>query len=125
MSARSTQININNTTNDLLVLTGSNLDHGVWDGGPVTEVTPGQNCCVGQNDSDGMMAGDQGSMQYTVIGISNSVPCVLGQVNISWDNPYAGDNSYSCSAPQGMSISYSGGTGDNASVLYRLMVGQD
>lgn len=128
MAARSTQIKFTNSTGYLLVLTDSGLDHGIWNGGPVTQIPSNTNELVlGQNDSDGFATGDQGFLTYAIIGINNNNQATVeGYVTIAWDNPYVGSNSYSNSVSSrgaiNFQISNGGGSGDNASVTYNLSV---
>lgn len=122
MSARSTQIKFTNITNCVLVLTGSNLNHGEWNGGPTIIIKPEvYDLLIGQNDSDGFMTGDQGSLTYAIIGITDGSPTYEGSLNIGWDNPYAGSNGYSQNvSSNNYTITNSGGSGDNASVTFTL-----
>lgn len=120
MSARSTQITIVNGSPYTLSLASSSLQHGIWNGGPISTVLPNVIRVVAQNDSDGFMTGDQGNLTYDILDGSTS----KGQLSVSWDNPYVGDNGYGWSAPQGMYICQRAGTGegDNAAVTFVFCV---
>jgi hypothetical protein len=128
MAARSTQIKFTNSTNYLLVLTDSYLYHGIWNGGPVDQISPNaSNLVLGQNDSNGTATGAQGTLTYAIIGInSNKQATVEGYVSIGWDNPFIGSNSYSNSVSSrgtiNFQVSNGGGSGDNATVTYNLSV---
>ncbi len=119
MSARSTRVNFENATNCCLILVGSSLQHGIWNGSPPGVIAV-QSTASWQNDSDGFMTGDQGSASYAAVQVHNGSPVCIGYVVISWDNPYVGSNSYSMSAPAGLSISYTGGGGNNATINVTL-----
>ena len=120
MSARSTLIEFNNITDYLLILTNSNLSHGVWNGGPATVIQPGaKGRVIGNNESNGFMTGDQGSLSYAVIGVDNNAPNKIASIGMNWDNPYTGSNGYSasCSA-ESLTLNYSGGSGDNSTITF-------
>ena len=63
--------------------------------------------------------GVQGDIRYRG-DIPGSVDGIGGEVIVNWDNPYVGANSYSCSAPAPYNISYQGGDGDTAVVIFNL-----
>lgn len=117
MSARSTNVTLKNATTSLLVLIGNALQHGEWTSAPPTYIMPGGEG-VWQNDSNGFMTGDQGWVNYGTILHDNPV----GTTAISWDNPYIGSNGYGVAAPNGYTISYTGGSGDNASIVVTLSI---
>jgi len=108
MSARSTGITIVNGSGYGMVLAASSLQHGVWNGGPVGSFDHNIIRIVAGNHSDGFMTGAQGSLMYNVVDGGN----IVGVINVGWDNPYAGNNSYSYSTtvPNGY-ICREGGTG--------------
>ena len=113
MSARSATIKLQNKTKSKLSLTGAKLSHGVWSENqyPPESIEAGGSG-TWESESDGFMTGTQGSASYHLVD--------SGTVTVSWDNPYAGSNSYSDSAPKGFTISRTGGSGDNAVVTFTL-----
>lgn len=113
MAARSTQVTLNNTTPLNLFRTYANLDHGIWPNSvlPPENIEP-QEASSWQAESDGFMTGVQGTVTYKLDGV--------GDVVITWDNPFEGSNSYTNSAPKGYEISHEGGSGDNAQVTFTL-----
>lgn len=68
------------------------------------------------SESQGFMTGTEGNANFSLDSPNNPA-----QVFVSWDNPYAGSNSYSCSVQsQPLKITRDGGGGDNASVVFHL-----
>ena len=117
MAARNTQITIVNGTKYILSLASSNLQHGIWNGGPVNIVAQHTIRVVANNESDGFMTGDQGSLSYDLLDGSTKI----GTINVAWDNPWNGSNAYGCTAPQGIYIAQQeGGSGNNAAVTFVL-----
>jgi len=114
MASRSTNVTLINNTDLTLILTQATLSHGVWSDGlyPPEKIAP-HSKGNWQSESDGFMTGTEGTVTYTV---ENGT----GNVVIHWDNPYAGGNGYSSSAPNGYEISQSGGSGNNAVVTFTL-----
>ena len=125
MAARNTLISFYNCTDYCLILTGSNLDHGIWNQSPSGIINPNTlGDVIANNESDGVMTGDQGSLTYAILGVQNNTPYVVDYVTIAWDNPYVGINSYSCSLqnPQqsNLQISNTFGRGNNTAVSFIL-----
>jgi hypothetical protein len=111
MASRSVTVVVKNATSDeILVTSTSSLPHGDWDVAPdFTGVLPNfLEAFTAQSDG----AGTQGWLQFTL----QSDPSAI--VTINWDNPYWGSNSYSCTAPPPYSMSYQGGAGNNAVVVF-------
>ncbi|MEU7259660.1 Crystal protein ET79 [Streptomyces rimosus] len=115
-AARSTHVTFQNRTSSELTRTSSSLEHGTWSENllPPDRVYPMSNG-IWQSESNGFMTGTQGKAEYNMFGI--------GSVSISWNNPYAGSNSYSCSVPVGYTCRRDGGSGDNTAVTFTLMKG--
>ena len=114
MSARSTTVKLQNTTDFTLTLINAELDHGIWSQNQYPPRTIGPKSEGSwMSESDGFMTGTEGSVTYQ---LSDS----KGNVYIEWDNPYIGSNSYKHTAPAGFEISQSGGSGDNAVVTFTL-----
>lgn len=126
-AARSTQITIVNGTKYELEYLGSELQHGVWNGGPVETVNPHTVRVVAQNDSDGLMTGAQGWLAYKVVDFKH----VSDQrITLFWDNPFKGDNSYSCNNDTAsdlrLYLNYCRcGKGDNAEISFILCEAAD
>jgi hypothetical protein len=114
MADRSTQVTLNNRTPLNLSRTYANLDHGIWTNNVLPpENIPPQEPSSWEAESDGFMTGVQGTVTYKLEGV--------GDVVITWDNPFQGSNSYTKSAPTGYEISLEGGSGDNAQVTFTLV----
>ncbi|QRV32440.1 Crystal protein ET79 (plasmid) [Streptomyces californicus] len=112
-AARSTHVTLNNNSGALLSRTDARLSWGIWSDNqlPAVNINPG-NRSSWQSESDGFMTGTQGSVTYVV--------STGGHVTVKWNNPYAGSNKYECIAPANRTCSYSGGSGDNATVSFTL-----
>lgn len=112
MAARSVTITFQNETDTTLTKLSEHLDHGEWDVHPPQVIGP-HAVVSWKSESNGFMTGTQGSAAYQMANRP-------GQVQVSWDNPYVGSNSYRQSAPQGFTIGESGGSGDDAQVAFTL-----
>jgi hypothetical protein len=115
MAARSTHITFNNRTDQQLIRTGAKLQHGIW----TEQLFPPESIEAGssgdwQSESDGLFTGTEGTAQYVLRDVGN--------VEVHWDNPYVGSNSYTNSAPKGYEIQRDGGSGDNAAVTFTIAV---
>ncbi|MFD5815794.1 aegerolysin family protein [Streptomyces sp. NPDC127038] len=111
-SARSTRVHISNGTTTTLYRNYSSLSHGVWDDDTPPEAIDGGAAVVWGSHSSGLMTGTEGEVRYSV---GNA-----GEVSIHWDNPYAGSNSYSCTAPAGYTCATTGGSGNNTEVWFTI-----
>ncbi|XKM38265.1 aegerolysin family protein (plasmid) [Rhizobium ruizarguesonis] len=116
-SARSAVIQLHNQTSAILQLQQDTLtlEHGEWVIYPPANIYPGQ---IGswQTDSNGFMTGTEGRCTYQFIAGST-----IANVKLHWDNPYVGGNSYSIGVtPPPYSGDYSGGSGDNSTVTYKV-----
>ncbi len=115
MPARSTRITLRNRTQSTLTLTDSGLDHGGWTAGgwtPPGTIPPGETLAW-QSESDGLGTGTEGHVDYAVSGSRELL-------HIYWDNPFVGLNRYQQDIGPGFGISFSGGKGPNAEVIYTL-----
>ncbi|MCM2387319.1 aegerolysin family protein [Streptomyces albipurpureus] len=112
-AARSTHVTFNNHTAKPMIRTNAWLSWGVWTTNmyPVQSITPGTSTSW-QSESEGFMTGTEGGATYVLPEV--------GSVHITWNNPYAGSNKYSCSAPSGFRCSTTGGGGNNAYVTFTL-----
>lgn len=123
MSARSVNASVKNESRvNLQLLTSSiSLPHGEWVSYPEARLSPNDTTSW-QTDSDGFMTGTEGSFTYQFIYDGPDGPSIE-TVKFYWDNPYAGGNGYSitCSVPKpAFDVSYSGGSGNNATVVYHF-----
>ncbi|GGU49404.1 aegerolysin family protein [Streptomyces lavendofoliae] len=111
-AARSTRVEFDNRTAGGMQRVQAELQHGCWTSF-VPEYVPAHQLRSWESESCGMLTGTEGRASFTVPG---------GEVAVHWNNPYAGSNSYHCTAPHGydcVKVSGTGG-GDNATVRFRL-----
>ncbi|KOU65337.1 hypothetical protein ADK55_06810 [Streptomyces sp. WM4235] len=109
---RSTSVTLVNKTGQNLVKTWEKLDHGCW----TTDMLPPDNIPNDKSprwasESCGAATGTEGRATYA---LSN------GEVQLHWNNPYVGSNSYECHVPSGYSCYRSGGGGNNADVTFTV-----
>lgn len=114
MASRSVQVHFKNTTDSVMTLKKSALDHGIWsqDNHPPETIEGGDQNVQWGSESDGFMTGTEGYVTY-ILGSG-------GEVTLKWDNPYLGANSYSSSTPAGYSCQYAGGHENNSNVTFTL-----
>jgi hypothetical protein len=112
MAARSTVVTFDNQTEHSLTKIHEHLDHGHWDTHPPPVINP-RTQVVWKTESSGFMTGTEGSVRY-------QLDTNLGIVDIHWDNPYAGSNSYDQHAPDGFAMECTGGSGNDARVVFTL-----
>ncbi|KAF5533820.1 hypothetical protein FMEXI_11614 [Fusarium mexicanum] len=110
MPARSTQITIENHTSEDLHDGSGSLVHGIWSEGVPGTIPKGQSGTM-RAESDGIMSGDEGYVFYT---------SASGKMQIHFDNPYVGDNSYNTQVPDHFNISGNGGEGNNCIITYTV-----
>ncbi|MEE1826312.1 Crystal protein ET79 [Streptomyces sp. BE20] len=113
-AARSTKVSLVNYTGTGLTKTWEHLDHGCWsaDGLPPSYIS-NTKASSWKSESCGFATGTEGSISYALAGGG-------GQVDLHWNNPYLGSNSYSCSVPDGYTCVRSGGSGNDASVAFTI-----
>ncbi|MFD5517835.1 aegerolysin family protein [Streptomyces sp. NPDC127066] len=113
-AARSTHVTLQNRTPNEMLRTSSSLVHGTWSENllPPDHVYPMSNA-IWQSESNGFMTGTEGTAVYNMLNV--------GTVSVSWNNPYAGSNGYSCSPPSGYACRQDGGGGDNAAVTFTVL----
>jgi hypothetical protein len=101
---------INRTTLPLQYVGGS-ASHGVWKTNVPSSIAPG---AYGdwETESNGFMTGTQASITYGLQGVGN--------VTLSWDDPFSGSNSYSVQAPAGYTVDRVGGPGNRTTVFFHL-----
>ncbi|MBW5481926.1 Crystal protein ET79 [Streptomyces bambusae] len=110
---RSTHVTLQNRTEEQMDRTSSSLKHGTWSHNmlPPDVVYPMSNSAW-QSESNGFMTGTEGTAVYNMYAVGN--------VSISWNNPYVGSNDYSCDVPTGYTCERDGGGGDNAQVTFTV-----
>ena len=111
MAARSTVVELLNGSAYPLRLVSSTVE-GVFGAAPPGVVQPGA-LVRWESESDGVFTGTEGRAEYAVGATGASI-------DLHWDNPYEGSNSYDEQAPAGLRLQRSGGGGDDATVLWRL-----
>jgi hypothetical protein len=126
MAARSTHVTLTNLAGRLnLRKTSEELDHGEWTSHPPALVG---NRADWESESDGFATGTEGRVAYE---IENDTGGAVGTLNLHWDNPFVGSNSYDESvSPQadvtgnGFTVVHRGGGGNNADVEFVLLSGR-
>jgi hypothetical protein len=121
MASRSCEITVDNLTGAPLTLTSSDLPGGEWsqDGGqfPPELISPASDGGSGSvtfgSESDGFATGTNGSCVYSNSSNSDSV-------NISWDNPFSGGNTFSADTTGGLTATYGDTSGDNMNVTVSI-----
>ncbi|MFI6844326.1 hypothetical protein OG535_38305 [Kitasatospora sp. NBC_00085] len=110
-AARSTWVTVFNKTTKPLALAGNRLLHGCWmDNRTPQSWVNSRGAVMFASESCGFMTGTEGEVTYNI----NEG----GQVHLTWNNPYSGANSYTCTVPSGYSCVYSGGSGNSAQVTF-------
>jgi hypothetical protein len=74
----------------------------------------------------GWLQGTQGAAQFYPSKLGSCPAPALGDttlVTFNWDNPYWGDNSYSATAPPQYLVTYEGGAGNVAAVIFQIFDG--
>ena len=125
MAARSTHVTLTNQAGRFnLIKLSDTLDHGEWTIRPPATVG---NQAEWESESNGFATGTEGSANYR-IETDEGEP--IGTLDLHWDNPFVGSNSYDQSVnPQatdggeGFSVGHLGGSGNNASVEFLLLSG--
>lgn len=118
-AARSTQVSVVNWTGCQLRLQNTWLDHGIWTSAPDAIVNDG-NTGRWQSESNGFMTGTEGHVIYDAENCGN--PALNGKrVQLHWNNPYVGSNSYDSAGSDPMfRFAMSGGSGNNAAVYWTI-----
>lgn len=123
MAVRSVQINFENYLDTNLSLNPKSveLDHGIWVSQPPSSIPKAEGGAPGKvswtTESNGFATGTEGSCSYAFYDASSQH---VYYIDIHWDNPFTGSNSYSISTPGDIvNVSYSGGSGDNATVTFK------
>jgi len=110
---RSVIVKVQNKSSATLFLGNASLSHGIWSDNmyPPNQIMPGANIQFA-SESQGFATGTQGDALYTAIDLNNSQN--NGPVQLHWDNPFSGSNSYGQSQPWFLRVTPSGGGGNNA-----------
>jgi hypothetical protein len=127
MAARSTHVRLENGTGQPFNLRrlDVSLAHGEWTTQPPQLIG---DFGEWESESDGFLTGTEGRASYQIETVDGEV---MGRVDLHWDNPFLGSNSYEetvlpkATSPtdQGFSIGHVGGSGNNASVVVKLLSG--
>eukprot|EP01084_Bolivina_argentea_P262932 444863_1 len=110
-AARSVWVQFKNETAYTIKETSYGLDHGIWTTSSPSKIPPNSTKSW-QSESNGLWTGTEGYCRYEINGKT---------FRIRWNNPYAGSNDYYCSSPEGFTVSYRGGSGDNADVYFKIV----
>jgi hypothetical protein len=119
MASRSVLVNFQNQTSQTLSRTSFGLEGGIWSNGsngqmvPPDQIPPQTNVAW-QSESNGFMTGTQGYANYEIAGNASQT------VNLGWDDPYSGSDSYTGTCTPPYSLATSGGQGNNATVIFTL-----
>ncbi|MFD9338562.1 hypothetical protein ACFWBF_29805 [Streptomyces sp. NPDC060028] len=113
LAARSTHVRLVNLTDRHWTFGEASLSHGIWSSG-LPEVIAPYSAGDWQSESNGVMTGTEGRATYSTAN---------GPVEVRWNNPFVGSNTYSCRVPSGYSCQRFEGSGDNASVTFEVRAG--
>ena len=109
-SARTTEVLIENRTDKPLVGDSITVDHGEVTTRPPRTIAPGQTGRL-VAESNGVATGNEGTVRYKLQGVP-------GEASFHWDNPFAGSNSFSSSAPGGFASDHTIGHADHTVVFF-------
>ncbi|MFJ3220147.1 aegerolysin family protein [Kitasatospora sp. NPDC086801] len=121
-AARSTQISVINWTGCELRLQQAWLDHGIWSDGlaPVGVMSDGASGRW-QSESNGFLTGTEGHVIYDAENCK-SAAYNGKRVQLHWNNPYGGSNSYDSAGSDPLfRFASSGGSGNNAALYWQIM----
>jgi hypothetical protein len=122
-AARSVHVTVKNTTSFGLLLTSSNLGHGIWTSAPLGIILPNKTVSW-ESESNGTATGTEGVARFDVF---QGDRFLNGEVYVHWNNPFVGSNSYNWSPTilAGVSGGYyvvaSGGSGNNANIEFTIV----
>jgi hypothetical protein len=119
-SARSTDVTLVNRTGCVLFRADYGVQHGEWwdfpNHIPPDYMAPGQQA-TWITESNGFMTGDEGWVRFTTF-CGNGGPDYRS-IQVHWDNPYYGANSYDYDGTDpAFFVPHTGGGGDNALVTF-------
>jgi hypothetical protein len=110
---RSVQVVFHNHSDKTLTLNRAELAHGRWTKEPPRTIGSQQQA-EWASESDGFLTGTEGRATYHLHGNSHA------KIELHWDNPFVGSDSYEQHAPAGFHLSQQGGAGNNARVDWTL-----
>ena len=113
MAERSVNATLNNNSNYTLSLATINITNGKSTLSAPKLISPVQQGKWATENAE-PMTGTSGNLTYTGVGPSGNF-----SVYCQWNNPFIGDDQFSCSTtlPEG-TITYSTGRGNNAEVIF-------
>lgn len=111
-SARSVEATIENLTDSAFTFSKQDMKGGVMKEAPTADIPPQSNGSF-LATSHGVATGTSGSVYYNVEGIKDKIQLIF-------DNPFAGSNSYDIKTPKGFEGTIGGGGGNNAAVTYTI-----
>jgi len=118
MAARSVTVNLKNNLTVRLKLDTSSLKlpHGEWDSYPPSVIGP-KETGTWETESDGFATGTEGYCTYLFAAGDD-----IGTVQLHWDNPFVGSNSYGINVDPNPPYfgDHTGGSGDNATVTFSV-----
>lgn len=116
MSARSVTILFKNQSEYQLNLDKADLKKGRWakNNTPPAAIPPKSECVWETHTFDGKDTFVKGEVKYI---FDND----LGDISLSWKDPFIGSNVYRSSAPNGFEIKQEGGGGDHAVLRLTLL----
>ncbi|KIK55251.1 hypothetical protein GYMLUDRAFT_248853 [Collybiopsis luxurians FD-317 M1] len=118
-STCSVAVTFENKTDLTLIRVEAELEHGIWATNQYPpEIISPHSVGKWKSESNGFMTGTAGYVKYAMDSGKESI------LRVYWSNPFAGSNSYdgSIAGPKEHEYvwSYTGGTGNNASVSFKL-----
>jgi hypothetical protein len=115
---------LNNTADSVLTIpsiSAINLNGSTAIVYPQSPIPPGSTMLFVSGQT---AAGTQGSVQFYAAHLGDplvdNVPDPKKLITLNWDNPYAGSNSYSASCSPPYSVSWQGGDGDTAVIIFNI-----
>jgi len=109
-SARTTEVVIENRTDQPLVGDSITVNHGEITKQPPKTIAPGQTGRL-VADSNGIATGNEGTVRY-------KLPGGAGIALFHWDNPFTGTNSFDSSAPSGYATDHTIGHANHTVVFF-------
>lgn len=107
-AARSTHVRLVNLTDRVWTFGEASLRSGNWSRSLPQWIAPYDEGNW-ESESNGAMTGTEGKASYST---------ERGPVEVRWNNPFIGSNTYSCQVPSGYWCERTDGSGNNASVTF-------
>jgi len=122
LSARSVDVKIFNDSDCMFVFSSGTIWHGVETILPPAKIQP-HTTVMFRTESNGFMTGTEAEVTYApAAGCAKQPPTFT----VYWNNPYVGSNSYfwefNTANPWHWKMTMSGGSGNNATILFHLFV---